>query len=141
LRLTAGQPFYTQAICQGLIDLLNERQDAHATVERVADVVDGIVNNPLPQMIFLWDGLERDDKLVLALLAEALDAPDAYASVDDLQRHLKRRGYPLGLDTVTIATTLEKLFAAEMLLRRDVPAPPAYALRMDLWRLWIRRQH
>jgi hypothetical protein len=34
-------------------------------------------------MIFLWDGLERDDKLVLALLAEALDAPDAYASVDD----------------------------------------------------------
>src|SRR5262245_405369 len=53
-RLTAGQPFYTQAICQSLVDQLNERRTSTATLETLSIVVDGIVNNPLPQMIFQW---------------------------------------------------------------------------------------
>ncbi|HET9326042.1 MAG TPA: PEGA domain-containing protein, partial [Candidatus Eisenbacteria bacterium] len=141
LRLAAGQPFYTQAICQSLIDQLNDRQTRGATLERLGDVVDGIVNNPLPQMIFLWDGLERLDKLVMALLAEALADANERAGVDDLIRHVKRRRYPLEIEVGDIATTLEKLFKSEMLLRDDRGAKPAYAFRMDLWRLWIRRQH
>ena len=139
-RLTAGQPFYTQATCQTLIDHLNDRHLTQVTREMVFDVVDGIVNNPLPQMIFLWDGLERDEKLALALLAEALDDGEAHAGVEDLKRLLHRRGYPLDLDLARLATALEKLFKGEFLLRRD-RAHSQYAFRMDLWRLWIRRQH
>src|SRR5207302_6178795 len=71
-RLTAGQPFYTQAVCQNLIDRMNEAQTREAGSERLVEVVQDMVQNPLPQMIFLWDGLERDEKLVLALLAELL---------------------------------------------------------------------
>jgi len=140
-RLTSGQPFYTQAICQSLVDQLNDRRANHATPSMVAEVVDGIVNNPLPQMIFLWDGLDRDEKLVLALLAEALGEESEYAGVADLTRLLRQRQYPLALDRARIATTLEKLFQSEMLLRSDRASLPAYAFRMDLWRLWIRRQH
>jgi PEGA domain len=140
-RLAAGQPFYTQAICQSLVDQLNERRTGQATGEVLADVVDGLVNNPLPQMIFLWDGLERDEKLVLALLAEQLGDPSAQAGGDELVRLLRRRQYPLDLDKAHIETTLEKLFKHEMLLRRDVGNEREYAFRMDLWRLWIRRQH
>jgi branched-chain amino acid transport system substrate-binding protein len=140
-RLTAGQPFYTQAICQGLVDQLNERRTNHATREALAEVVDGIINNPLPQMIFLWEALERDEKLVLALLAECLQDEGACARVDDLTRLLRKRGYPLDLDKARIATMLEKLFKSEMLLRDDRSAPHGYSFRMDLWRLWIRRQH
>jgi hypothetical protein len=141
LRLAAGQPFYTQAICQSLVDHLNERQTRHAEVERVHEVVDGIVNNPLPQMIFLWDGLERLDKLVLALLAECLADGTSHCGVDDVMRLAKRRRYPLEIDLAAVATTLEKLFKGEMLLRDDRESKAAYAFRMDLWRLWIRRQH
>jgi hypothetical protein len=141
VRLTAGQPFYTQAICQSLIDHLNDERTHHATVARVAEVVGGIVDNPLPQMVFRWDGLERDDKLVLALLAECLAAPEGHATADDVLAHVKRRAYPLELDRARVATTLEKLFKTELLLRSDRDGGPGYAFRMDLWRLWIRRQH
>jgi hypothetical protein len=140
-RLTAGQAFYTQAICQSLVDQLNERATHDATRETLVRVVDGIVNNPLPQMIFLWDGLERDEKLVLALLAECLSDDMAHAGVDGVVRHLRRREYPLELEKARIATALEKLFKGEMLLRSDRTSLPEYAFRMDLWRLWIRRQH
>ena len=140
-RLTAGQPFYTQAICQSLVDNLNEIRSRHATREGVAKVVDGIVNNPLPQMKFLWDGFERDEKLVLALLAECLPEEGSYAGFDDLKRQHQRRRYRLGLDEARIAPTLEKLFKSDILLRRDRANRHQYAFRMDLWRLWIRRQH
>jgi hypothetical protein len=39
VRLTAGQPFYTQAICQSLVDDLNEKRTRHATREMVNEVV------------------------------------------------------------------------------------------------------
>ncbi len=141
IRMTAGQPFYTQAICQSLVDHLNDRHARVADIAQIAEVVDGIINNPLPQMIFLWDGLERDDKLVLSLLAECVENGEGYASVDALLRHLKKQKYPLELDVARTATTLEKLYKSEMLLRSDAETTPAYAFRMDLWRLWIRRQH
>jgi hypothetical protein len=140
-RLTAGQAFYTQAICQSLVDHLNEQRSNVATTEALAEVVNGLVNNPLPQMIFLWDGLERDEKLVLALLAESLPTGSVHATVNDLAREIDRRDYPLELSRAQISTALEKLFKSEMLLRDDATDPPGYAFRMDLWRLWIRRMH
>ena len=140
-RLTAGQPFYTQAVCQNLVDHLNDLGTDHATREAVMEVVDRIVENPLPQMVFLWDGLERNEKLVLALLAERLTDRNVYAEVDELTNLFRHRDYPAELDKARIATTLEKLFKSEMLLRSDWARSPEYAFRMDLWRLWIRRQH
>src|SRR5262245_31595170 len=140
-RLTAGQPFYTQAICQSLVAQLNERHSNEATADVLHQVVDGIVNNPLPQMIFLWDGLERDEKLVLALLAERLESSAAFGGADDLTRLRRKRQYPIELQHARVATTLEKLFQSEMLLRSDRGSAHTYAFRMDLWRQWIRRQH
>ena len=140
-RLSAGQPFYTQAICQNLIDQLNERRTDHATLDIVNGVVEGIVNNPLPQMIFLWDGLERDEKLVLALLAETLPDDRSYSTPNNVRQTIDRREYPLELSKAHISTALDKLFKSEMLLRSDATTPPGYAFRMDLWRLWVRRMH
>jgi hypothetical protein len=92
-------------------------------------------------MIFLWDGLERIEKLVLSLLAEQLESETVFAGADDLLKLLRRRKYPLDLDRAQVATTLEKLFKSELLLRQDSGSTHGYAVRMDLWRLWIRRQH
>src|SRR5262249_46496639 len=84
---------------------------------------------------------ERGEKLVLSLLAEQLADGAAFACADDVIRRLRRRKYPLELDHAHVATTLEKLFKGEMLLRDDQGSAHGYAFRMDLWRLWIRRQH
>jgi hypothetical protein len=68
-RLTSGQPFYTQVICQNLIDLLNEVRRRTIDAADVSAIVDGIVDNPLPQMIYFWDSLPAEEKLALSLLA------------------------------------------------------------------------
>jgi hypothetical protein len=139
-RLSAGQPFYTQAICQSLVDSLNDRRSRRATDEILRTVVEGIVENPFPQMIFLWDGLERDEKLVLALLAETLPNEVSYAQGRRMAARISQNNYPLDLDENRIASALETLFKKELLLK-DNELPSGYSFRMDLWRLWIRRMH
>jgi hypothetical protein len=123
------------------VDLLNERRSSHVTLQLIGEVADGLVNNPLPQMIFLWDSLERDEKLVLALLAETLPDENAFVAARQLSRTISQREYPLSLEAAHISTALEKLFKADLLLKNDTTTPPGYAFRMDLWRLWIRRMH
>jgi hypothetical protein len=140
-RLSAGQPFYTQALCQSLVDLLNERKTRKATLAVLGEVVQGLVSNPLPQMIFLWDSLETDEKLTLALLAEALPNDRDHAADAALARLIRRRDYPLEMDRSRIAVALENLFRTELLSKNDSGQPPSYAFRMDLWRSWIRRMH
>lgn len=139
-RLTSGQAFYTQAVCQNLVDLLNEQRTHTATLEILEEVVSGIVTNPFPQMIFLWEGLDDREKLVLALAAEALPDDGTYASAQSLLRKISENRYPLDLDHAAISTSLEKLFKQEMLLKGR-NHPPGYAYRMDLWRRWVRRMH
>jgi hypothetical protein len=139
-RLTAGQPFYTQAVCQNLVDHLNEDRINTATSHMVDDVVTGIVQNPFPQMIFLWEGLEDREKLVMALLAEVLSDDKDRAEPKHLVEKISTAKYPLDLDNAAISTSLEKLFKQEILLKTEASAA-AYAFRMDLWRLWVRRMH
>lgn len=139
-RLTAGHPFYTQAICQSLVDHLNADETSHATDDLVSSVVADIVNNPFPQMIFLWESLEQDEKLLLALLAEALPDQNAFASSEQLTRLMLVRKYPVEISPARAATVLEKLFKQELLLKSDA-TPPGYAFRVDLWRHWVRRMH
>jgi hypothetical protein len=139
-RLTAGQPFYTQAVCQNLVDHLNEIQSTRAGLPEIQQVVPAMVDNPLPQMIFLWDGLEREEQIVLALLAERLRDEKDTACAPDLVRTLMAGRYALDLNGARIAAVLEGLFQKDFLLKSD-GAPPGYSFRMDLWRLWVRRMH
>ena len=82
-RLTSGQPFYTQAICQRLVDYLNDHEDNVVTADVLDQVTRDIIENPLPQMIFMWDGFEEDEKIVLSLLGEVLSDSSGFASVEE----------------------------------------------------------
>ena len=66
IRLTAGQPFYTQVVCQNLIDGLNEMGRDRVRQAGVDAVAQKLADNPLPQMIYFWDGLEQDQRNALA---------------------------------------------------------------------------
>jgi hypothetical protein len=47
-RLTGGQPFYTQVICQNLVDHLMEEGRSDPEAADLERIVKGIVDNPLP---------------------------------------------------------------------------------------------
>ncbi len=140
VRLTAGQPFYTQVICQNVVDYLNEHEKNAITMRELNGVVDEIIDHPLPQMIYFWDALSADEKVVLSLLAHTLDAPRerSWATAADIGDVAARERAPVDLSENTIHLTLEELFRTDVLEKNPFEA---YRFRIDLLRLWIRRSH
>jgi ligand-binding sensor domain-containing protein len=137
-RLTAGQPFYTQVICQNVVDYMNEHRQNWVTVADLGHVITDIVDNPLPQMIYSWDALSDDEKLGLSLLGEVLADGIAYATAGELRASVKANDYPVNLSENTIRLTLEEMFRRE-LLEKDTA--DGFRFKIDLLRLWIRRSH
>ncbi|MEW6207390.1 MAG: two-component regulator propeller domain-containing protein [Acidobacteriota bacterium] len=137
-RLTAGQPFYTQVICQNTVDYMNEHRQNWVTVADIQHVISDVVDNPLPQMIYTWDVLSDDEKLVLSLLAEVLPDGTYYATSHELRASVRTNQYPVNLSENTIRLTLEEMFRRE-LVEKD--ATDGFRFKIDLFRLWIRRSH
>jgi ligand-binding sensor domain-containing protein/AAA+ ATPase superfamily predicted ATPase len=137
-RLTAGQPFYTQVICQNVVDYMNEHRQNWVKVADLGQVITEIVDNPLPQMIYTWEVLSDDEKLGLSLLGEVLADGLAYATAGELRASVKANDYPVNLSENTLRLTLEEMFRRE-LLEKD-PAD-GFRFKIDLLRLWIRRSH
>jgi hypothetical protein len=137
-RLTSGQPFYTQVICQNLIDHVNEIRRRTITREDVPAIVDGIVDNPLPQMIYFWDSLPADEKIALSLLAEGLNDGASWASADRLLADATEQSVPVVTSVAALQFALERLFEKEMLAKS---ADRTFQYRVDLLRHWIRRTH
>ncbi len=137
-RLTAGQPFYTQVICQNTVDYMNEHEQNWVTVADIQHVISDVVDNPLPQMIYTWDVLSDDEKLALSLLAEVLPDGIYYATSRELRASVRTNQYPVNLSENTIRLTLEEMFRRE-LLEKD--ATDGFRFKIDIFRLWIRRSH
>ncbi len=137
-RLTAGQPFYAQVLCQNTVDYLNEHEQNWVTLSDLNHVVSDIVDNPLPQMIYMWDGLSDDEKLALSLMAEMLPDGRTFATAQELRSSVKSNEYPVNLSENTIRVTLEELFRREMV---EKDSADGFRFKIDLFRLWIRRSH
>jgi hypothetical protein len=137
-RLTAGQPFYAQVTCQNVVDYMNEHKQNWITLADLEHVIADIVDNPLPQMIYAWDGLSDDEKLVLSLMGEQLSDGNSFATAYELRASVRANDYPVNLSENTIRLTLEEMFRRE-LIEKD--AADGFRFKIDLLRLWIRRSH
>jgi hypothetical protein len=135
--LTAGQPFYTQMICQNLVYHLNEVLKYDVTEQDLQAVVDGILENPPPQLIFNWGEHSSRRKLALSLLAEFSEAPETFLSARELCRGIARHKLELDLDANFFNTELSSLFQDEYILQKG----RKYAFRLDLYRRWARHDH
>jgi len=66
LRLTAGHPFFTQAICLQIIEELNEKQQNKVDVEKVQYACNDIVENAPFHLSFVWSELNDDEKILIS---------------------------------------------------------------------------
>lgn len=138
-RLTAGQPFYTQVLCQSLVDHLNEARRRTTTGADVDAAVAEIIENPLPQMIFSWSTLSDLEKLALSVIAELGREGDVAATADEIAAYCERERIGLRPDPGGLREGLERLFHGDLLAK--AAEGEAYAFKMDLWRLWVARMH
>jgi hypothetical protein len=137
--LTAGQPFYTQVLCQSIVDRLNEDRRYDVVSSDVDEVVSEIIENPLPQMIFNWNTLTALEKTSLSVIAEIGRDVSTPTAPKDIIRYLQKEKVGYRLDPGELNKALESLFHCD-LLHKD-GTREIYSFKMDLWRLWVTRMH
>lgn len=136
-RLTAGQPFYTQAICMNIVDHLNEVSRSVVGEGDLREVVAQLVENPLPQMLYFWESFSRDEKMALALLADSLADPESWRESAEILSHAKAIQFLGTPGAEPLRMSLESLYTREILTR----AADRFQFRMDLLREWLKRDH
>ncbi|MEW6752238.1 MAG: hypothetical protein AB1505_14845 [Candidatus Latescibacterota bacterium] len=136
-RLTAGQPFYTQVVCQNIVDHLNEHQKTQVALADLDAVVEAILANPLPQMMYFWSSQPPHERLVLSLLSEALRDESDQVAAEKLHAFSRKRDFGIHLTLKDVSTTLDSLYHWRYAKKAD----GLFAFQMDLFRQWIRRDH
>lgn len=137
--LTDGQPFYTQVICQSLVDLLNEERRRTVSAADVDRVVAEIIENPLPHMIFAWSSLSALNRLLLSSLAAMAGQPGKLVDVAALEDHPRQDNLGFTLGANRVRESAEQLFRDDLLVKDE--SGNRYGFKMDLWRRWVRRMH
>ncbi|MFC1716081.1 two-component regulator propeller domain-containing protein [Candidatus Poribacteria bacterium] len=142
VRLSAGQPFYTQVMCQNMMDRLNEVERNRVRQEDVDAVAQELADNPLPQMIYFWSELEQEQQGALSLLGEVLEDSNGYASAQVLLGFVQEQNLGLEFELSDLERVLNDLFVNEVLEReRAGEGQYEYRFRADLFRLWVRQAH
>jgi len=141
-RLTAGQPFYTQVVCQNLMDRLNEVQRNRIKQEDVDAISRELSENPLPQMIYFWEDLDTELQISLSLLGELLENSSNYVSAQTLLAFSAEHKLDFSFELSTLEKMLDDLFINDILEReRAGEGSYEYRFRVDLFRMWIRQAH
>ena len=135
--LTAGQPFYTQVVCQNLIDYLNEHEKSLIEQKDIDTVAVDIVNNPLPQMIYIWNALNNMQKLAFAVLSEIQHDKVQYTPASKISRFLKHKGAGFFPGRKELAAALELLHEHELVAKRS----ESYRIQIPLLGRWVRQEH
>jgi tetratricopeptide (TPR) repeat protein len=136
-RLTSGQPFYTQIVGQNIVDYVNETEKTNIQLTDLKQIVNEILENPLPQMIYFWNSLPQGQMLMLSVLADILEDPDKNITADEIIKQLKKKKLGIALDSHLVNTLLEGLYHQNYVSKTDT----GYRFQIDLMRQWIKRDH
>jgi hypothetical protein len=130
LRLTSGQPYYTQLICHELFShILGEgRHTIH--VADVDAICPRVVETATSQMQYVWEGTCPLGQRVLTAIAEAEEQGYQVTSVKQVSRFLAERG--IAAPQVQTEECLQQLKD-----RYIVADEKPYSFRMELFRYWI----
>ena len=138
-RLSAGQPFYTQVLCQNVVDHLNEKRSYDVATADLQQVVDEIIANPLPQMIFSWTSLKPIGKLTLSIMAELSRTAAKPIRSDEIIAYAGKEKIGYRIDGNLLKESLERLVHDDLVVRDE--ASGGYLFKMGLWREWVGREH
>ena len=134
-----GLAFFSQLIGQTVVDLLNEKETPVVDNQILSAAVKRIVEHPPPQLLYMWEGFEPRQKLLLAGLAPTLRSGRDYASAARVQKVLESVGgdHLHDFDSTTTRLLLEQLRSGQVLERDQT----RFRFKMDLLRLWVKEEH
>ncbi len=136
-RLTNGHPFYTQAICMYIVDYVSEKGKKKFSFFDLFNVLQELIDNPLPEMLYFWGNLNFKEKIILSLISEILEKESEVIGSNGLSNYLKGKKYPINLSFKEINLTLESLYTKDILNK----FADGYNFKMDFFRIWIKKEH
>jgi hypothetical protein len=139
LRLSGCHPYYTQDICQRVVNEINRRQTYNIDQTVLNEVVTQALMNPPPTLDYFWNkGVRVQGRVFLSLLASVLADEDARVSVQDVidaaSPALRRQ---LVASQNHLVHTLEQLISGDWLDDER----GLIRFKADLLRLWLKREH
>ena len=132
LRLTSGQPYYTQLVCHELFNhmLAEGRHTIH--IGDVDAICPRVVETATSQMQYMWEGTCPLGQRVLTAIAETEKQGYQVTSVKQVSRFLAERGI--------VASQVQTEECLQELKDRYIVADEQRcSFRMDLFRYWILR--
>ena len=138
LRITAGHPYYTQVICQTMVDYVNNKRDFAIGSEQLFEIVEQVLQNPPPPLNHVWDGFSQQEKIASAALAYVLKDPAEYEDVQILRDRMPDELRAQIPEAASLVVACDHLCREDWLEKRS---STEYRFRLDLLRLWIARDH
>jgi len=139
LRLSGGQPYFLQLLCQTLVDAANERQEAVVLLEQVLAVRDQILELGEAPLADLWSDSSEGERATLIALARLLPIT-AVTDAAQLTALASARGMPLAQKPCDGA--LQRLAWRDILFAEDDETAAGgrrYRWRLALFGHWIAR--
>ncbi len=137
-RLTGGHPFYTQVICQNMVDLLIEDERNNPSLHDLEGVVKDIIANPLPQMIYSWNNLSDWSRLILSSMGGLIKKAEDWTADESVYRFLLQTKVRMPFKRERINILLEEAYQKEFLEKNE---EEKYRFKIDLFRRWIKKEH
>jgi ABC-type nitrate/sulfonate/bicarbonate transport system substrate-binding protein len=133
-RLSGGQPFFVQYICQTLIQQINLQHKRRVVLSLdLAGVIDFVVRNPHGHLHETWRALAPAEQSALAALANAIRHGHEFLDDATILRMMQERRFPG--DAGSLHAALAGLLQRTHLLERQANK---VRYRCDLLRHWIR---
>jgi hypothetical protein len=138
LRTTAGHPYYTQVVCQTMVDYLNQKRDFAIAAPQLNEILDQVLHNPPPPLNHVWDGFSYPEKMAAATLAYLIKDPSQYVEVEWIRERIPAEIREQIPESSVFINACDHLCREDWLEKN---ASMQYRFRVDLLRLWIAREH
>lgn len=130
LKLTAGQPYYTQLICHELFDHAQSTEQTIITAADVEEIRPGVVEMATAQLYYVWDETPSLGQQVLLALAELEDQGQKAVTAGQIGRLLLHHG--IMAHNAEIDCELKALYN-----RNILKGIKRYNFSINLFRYWL----
>jgi len=135
LRLTAGHPYFTQLLCNILVNQCNDENRNYVTLHNVRRALDELLEAGQAHLAYIWQTADQRIRLCLAVLAELRSAMDRITASSIANR---LTDFQVALDTGPITQTMNTLRLREIIVESS-GSPVTYDFTAQLYAHWLRR--
>lgn len=133
LEMTAGHPYFVQLICSYLVEHQMKKKRNYATIEDVNEVLDDVVVAGTPHFKYIWDEMDRMERIVLLTLANVLSSQNV-STASEIVKYLQQ--YFFEITEQRVREIFEKFLKEDIIEQKMVDH---YWFKIELIKNWCER--